>query len=383
MKYLFGFFKQSDRYCLIESTNQLISVYTLPILLSIILLSGCNGETETDPVYKPGVEKLFGSIKANVQEVSFQVKGFNIVGDLRMPLAGDKHPAIIMVHGSGNATRHGAVPFEPLIEIFLRQGFAVLSWDKPGSGSSTGEFETGYTLTGRAEILVEAAKLLSNNPNIRSSLIGLWGISQAGWVMPIALNKTGDISFMIVVSGGAEDSIEQQAYLVSQVVACEGGSIEQIEHTDFYWSQMSKATNYNDYREAVDILINIPAVIAYSGLTASDESQWRAWPREIDAFFNPMDVIRHTTIPMLVFYGELDKNIDPAQGALAYETALQEAGNNNYLVKVIEDAGHILTPATTGCLSESVSSDYVPEYLNTLEDWISDLNLSILSEDQM
>ena len=76
---------------------------------------------------------------------------------------------------------------------------------------------------------------------------------------------------------------------------------------------------------------------------------------------------------MLVFFGELDKNIDPVQGAQAYESALRQAGNKNYQVKVIEDVGHILTPATTGCLSESVSSEYVHEYLTILEDWIGDL----------
>jgi pimeloyl-ACP methyl ester carboxylesterase len=347
---------------------------TVSLFISIVFLLACDKETDLNPVYQPAVKKQFGDITAYVQEVSFQKNGFKIVGDLRTPLTGDKHPAIIMVHGSGDATRHGSVPFEPLIEIFLRQGFAVLSWDKPGNGASKGEFDTGYTLTGRAEIIVEAIKLLSNNPNIRTSSIGLWVISQAGWVMPIAMTKTNNISFMIVVSGGGEDSIEQQAYLISQVVACDGGSIQQIEAADLNWSKMIKATEYNIYREAADKLVDIPGVSSYTGLTVSEEDEWKPWPREIDAFFNPMDVVQNTTIPMLVFFGELDKNIDPVQGAQAYEAALNEAGNDNYVIKVIEDVGHILTPATNGCLSESVSSEYVQEYLILLEDWISDLD---------
>jgi pimeloyl-ACP methyl ester carboxylesterase len=357
-----------------EKRNPIWIKTSFLILISTVLLISCSSETETDPVYQPAVEKQFGDVTAYVQEVTFQTDGFTIVGDLRTPVTGDKHPAIIMVHGSGDATRHGAVPFEPLIEIFLRQGFAVLSWDKPGSGVSKGEFESGYTLTGRAEIIVEAVNLLSNNPGIIATSIGLWGISQAGWVMPLALDKTSDISFVIVVSGGGEDSIEQGAYLVSQVVACKGGSAEQVEDADLYWSQMAKATTYNEYREAVDILVDIPGVYEYTGLTISEESQWGPWPREIDVFFDPMDVIKHTTIPMLVFFGELDKNVDPHQGAQAYDAALQEAGNKNYLIRVIQDVAHILTPATTGCLSESVGGDYAQEYLVTLEDWISDQN---------
>ena len=346
---------------------------TFILFIFTIFLLACNKETEIDPVYKSAVEMQFGDVTAYVQEVSFQTQGFTIVGDLRTPITGDKHPAIIMVHGSGNATRHGAVPFEPLIEIFLRQGFAVLSWDKPGSGASTGEFSSGQTIFERAEILAEAVNLLTNNASILSSSIGLWGISQAGWVMPWALELTNDIAFMIVVSGGGEDSIAQYAYLMGQVVVCDGGSAAQVEATEYYWSQMIKATEYADYREAVDILVSISAVVEFSGLEVTEESQWNPWPRDIDAFFDPMEVIKHTTIPMLIFYGELDKNVDPVQGALAYKVALQEAGNTNYMIKVIPDVAHILTPAATGCLSESVSSDYAQEYLNSLEDWLSEL----------
>jgi hypothetical protein len=69
------------------------------------------------------------------------------------------------------------VDFEPLIEIFLRNGFAVLSWDKPGSGESRGSFTQGYSLTERANILCDAVKVMTENPSIISASVGLWGIS--------------------------------------------------------------------------------------------------------------------------------------------------------------------------------------------------------------
>ena len=289
-----------------------------------------------------------------------------------MPAELDVFPVVILVHGSGDATRHGAVDFEPLIEIFLRNGFAVLSWDKPGSGESRGTFTQGYGLTERANILCDAVKVLIDNPSVINTAIGLWGISQAGWVMPLALEKTQDIAFMIVVSGGGEDSIEQMAYQVGQVVACGGGSAEQVSNVERYWSQMQKAQAYNEYQAAAEILVNIPGVSDYTGLSVSEQDQWSAWPREIDAFFDPMDVIEHTTIPMLVHFGELDKNIDPMQGAQAYKSALQIAGNKDYSIIIIQGVGHVLTPATTGCYNEPVSGEWVTEYLDTLDNWIMD-----------
>jgi pimeloyl-ACP methyl ester carboxylesterase len=350
----------------------------IPIFVCIItlfLVISCEKETDDpDPTYNPVIKMQFGSMIANVQEVSFQAHGFKIVGDLRMPVEGDVHPLIIMVHGSGSATRNGSVPFEPLIEIFLRNGYAVLSWDKPGSGESTGEFRSGYTVTDRAKIIVSAIEVMLDNPSIDHSTIGLWGISQAGWVMPKALDMTSNIAFIIVVSGGGEDGIEQYAYQMGQVAACAGETKENIEKVEKYWSQMAKASNFGEYKEAADILVTIPSIVANTGFEVSEENDWNPWPREIDAFFDPMDIIRRTTIPMLVFFGELDKNIDPVQGALAYDTALDQAGNTDYMIKVIQGVGHVLTPATTGCLSEPVSSEYVPEYLDTMDDWLQNLN---------
>jgi hypothetical protein len=189
--------------------------------------------------------------------------------------------------------------------------------------------------------------------------------------MPLALEKTRDIAFIMIVSGGGEDSIEQMAYQVAQVVACGGGTEEQVSNVEQYWSQMQKAREYDEYREAAEILVGIPGVSDYTGLTVSEQNQWNAWPLEIDAFFDPMEVIEHTTIPMLVHFGELDKNIDPVQGALAYKEALEKAGNNDYRVITIQDAGHVLTPAITGCMDEAVSSEWVTEYLDTLNSWVA------------
>ena len=342
----------------------------LLLIIALTVSCGKDDEVSLDPDYGSAQLVEFGDESALVQELSFNSNGFTIVGDLRTPVEGELHPLIMMIHGSGGATRYGAVPFAPLIEIFLRNGFAVFSWDKPGSGKSKGEFSSGHTITDRAEILVDAVQVMLDNTSIDKSSIGLWGISQAGWVMPKALGMTQDIAFMISVSGGGEDGIEQFAYQVGQVAACAGESAETVENVEKYWSQMSKATTYSDYKEAADFLAAVPSVADYTGFTVAAESQWKPWPRNIDAFFDPMDIIKKTTIPVLALFGELDKNIDPIQGAQAYESALESAGNQDYQIKIIQGAGHILSAAQTGCLDESVSANYLSEYLTILENWL-------------
>jgi hypothetical protein len=337
------------------------------VLLMVLLLAACGKAVEREAVGT----RSYGSQEANVEEIRFRSGRFRVVGDLRMPVGEGPHPAIIMVHGSGGATRNGRVPFSPLIEIFLRNGHAVFSWDKPGSGESTGEFSD--ELTQRADILVKGVEVLTEHPSIDPDRIGLWGISQAGWVMPLAIEQSEDIAFMIVVSGGAEDSIEQMAYQIGQQVACGGGSAEQVALVEQYWSQRAKAATYEEYREAVEILLGIPGVKDYTGLEITEEKDWEPWSRDWDSFIDPMDVIEHTTIPMLVFFGELDKNIDPVQGAEAYEEALRSAGNQDYQIEVLPGVGHVLTPAKSGCFGEG-GTVYAPEYLETMEAWLQQMS---------
>jgi pimeloyl-ACP methyl ester carboxylesterase len=294
------------------------------------------------------------------EESQFRSGDFALVGDLRLPVGGGKHPVIIMVHGDGRATRQGAVPFYQMFEIFSRNGYAVLSWDKPGCGESAGQLDGEYELTQRAAILADAIQYLVQHPAIDPTRIGLWGISQAGWVMPLALELSDDVAFMIVASGGGEDSIEQMVYQFGQQALSAGGSAQDALLVEQYGSQALKATSYAEYREAMEILLQIPSLLKVIDLEMAAEDEWQPWPRDIDAFIDPMDIIAHTTIPVLAFFGELDKHIDPVQGAEAYEAALQTAGNQDYQIEVLPGVAHVF-------VSE-------PQYLRTLEAWLQHLS---------
>jgi pimeloyl-ACP methyl ester carboxylesterase len=352
--------------------NVVTYIKMISLLLLVPMYMACE-EMEDPPLeteYGPKETRSFGDETALVQELRFSSGKFLLVGDLRRPAFGEQHPAVIMVHGSGEATRHGAVWFDPLIEIFLRNGYAVLSWDKPGSGESKGQLSGEYMITERAQILADAIMVLKENPSIDDAGIGLWGISQAGWVMPKAMEMNAGIAFMVVVSGGGEDGIDQGAYQVGQRVACNGGSAEEVQAIEKYWSQMNKAEEYEEYREAAQILLDIPGVFELTGLIMSDKKGWAPWPREIDAFFDPMDVIENTTIPVLAFFGEMDRYVDPVQGYDAYQAALQKAGNQDFQVEFIEHASHVMTYAETGCPGEQQGNQYMDEYLETMELWI-------------
>jgi pimeloyl-ACP methyl ester carboxylesterase len=320
--------------------------------------------TEPDPTPTP----------IEVEEISFQSDHFTLVGDLQIPGSEGKHPAIIMVHGDGGINRTDSGKYRPIMERFLRAGYAVFSWDKPGSGESTGEFVDGaYLISDRASILVDAVELLKEHPAIDPQRIGVWGISQAGAVMPMALTKTDDIAFMIVVSGPGVDSIDQTAYLIGQQLLCQGYSEEEAKLAEQSYARVCKATTYQEYRENKSNLIQFPYALNFTGKDIVPEGDWFSWDRGVDAFFNPIEVIEQTTIPVLAFFGEKDTQVDPFQGVQAYQEALQKAGNQNYRVELIPGVAHVLALAETGCMNEHRRRVYAPEYLDLMEEWLGQL----------
>ena len=84
------------------------------------------------------------------QEVRFESGGNTLAGTLYLPSGPCPHPALVMLQGSGPTDRDSGGYFPPIRDHFLSTGLAVLSWDKPGIGESTGHW-TRQTLFDRAD----------------------------------------------------------------------------------------------------------------------------------------------------------------------------------------------------------------------------------------
>src|SRR5688572_32193810 len=89
---------------------------------------------------------------------------------------------------------------------------AVLGYDKRGVGGSTGDWRTA-SFEDLAGDVVAAFEYLRTRSDIDRDQIGLLGVSQAGWIMPLAAVRAKDIAFLISVSGAgipaAETTIDQ------------------------------------------------------------------------------------------------------------------------------------------------------------------------------
>ena len=350
----------------IKQIFETLSVKLL-IIVVLLLVTSCTGQEQ----------------KSKNEEIVFYSGAFKIVGDLRLPKAESPYPVVIFVHGDGPNNRTSGVTYPPIMERMERAGYATFAWDKPGTGESTGQIDRSRLGEQRAQIVLDAVNVLKARSDIDSEKIGLWGISQAGYVMPRALSMSKDIAFMIAVSCPGVAGVDQGAYLVSSQAVCAGVSEGDAKEMRQLLAAIERVEQYDDYvhyKELLDALPGIGGAVIFgyrSGVMPEEE--WHAPNLQGEYFWNPIEVIEQTTIPVLAFFGEKDTQVDPIQGAQAYREALERAGNLNFRVELIPGADHNIILSESGCLDERENrsrqewTNYAPEYLDTLEEWLREL----------
>src|SRR5262249_31118792 len=134
------------------------------------------------------------------EEVSFQNGEVKLAGTLLTPLKKGRRPAVVFFHGSGPQTRESYLRF--FADLFARRGVVALIYDKRGTGASTGEvwYRTGDRFDVLAADALSGVRFLLSRPEVDPKKIGLWGLSQGGWLAPLAASRSKDIAFLIVVA---------------------------------------------------------------------------------------------------------------------------------------------------------------------------------------
>jgi pimeloyl-ACP methyl ester carboxylesterase len=305
------------------------------------------------------------------EDVRFANRDVQLAGTLIAPSIGGRHPAIVLVHGSGAENR---VYMLPWARFLVRRGIAVLGYDKRGVGESTGDWNTAMYEDLAADA-VAAVEYLKTRRDVDPAQIGLLGISQAGWIMPLAATRSKDVAFLISISGAgvtpAETTLDQARNELTMrgMPAATVADILALTRLQYEFARTGSGWDaYAAAREKLVARMGAPPETAFPG--TPDHSQWQVIKRTY--FYDPEPTLRRLVVPTLAVWGELDNNIVADKNKPAWDAALKAAGNRDYTLIVIPKANHAMLEAKVGSNAEMKSLQrFAPSYFTTIQDWLA------------
>jgi uncharacterized protein len=218
-------------------------------------------------------------------------------------------PCVVALHGAQPGTRD-----QPLLEhlhaILPAAGVAAVTFDRRGEGASTGAPSAGRfeLLAADAIAVVEAA---GAHDEVDAAHIGLWGISQGGWVAPLAAVRSDQVAFLVLLSSCGVTPAEQMRYATAELLRRAGygeGAVEQL--TALRLTLEALAHGHGTWARAAELLEAArtkpwwPLAYLPDQLPA-EEVDASGWREEMD--FEPEPVFAETAVPTLLFYGEDDE----------------------------------------------------------------------------
>ena len=303
-------------------------------------------------------------------DVAFQNGDIRLSGTLTLPKGAGKHPAMILVHGSGPEDRNALLPF---VLFAARHGVALLAYDKRGVGGSSGDWRQA-SFDELANDAVAGVAFLKSRADIDAKQIGVFGVSQGGWIGPLVASHSKDIAFVISVSGAAVTPAEETLdYMQSELRINEvpANEIEEaVSLTKMAYNYAQANEGWDGYLSARERLAN-RAWLPYIGVpTARDDPQWTSM--RLTYFYDPAPALKKLRCPTLALFGGLDLNVLPEKNKAKWESALTEAGNRDHALLILPKGNHVMMEAKTGSTEEFPSlQQFVPDYRTTLLAWMS------------
>jgi pimeloyl-ACP methyl ester carboxylesterase len=335
--------------------------------------------------------------------VTFRSGANTLSGILSTPPGGGRLAAVVLLSGS---ERSGAAA--PLHVLHARtlaaDGYAVLRYDPPGVGRSTGDHRL-ETLDDRAREAIAAVTYLRSRPEIRAGEVGLWGVSQGGWVTQMAAATSKNVAFIVSVSGSGVSAAEQQVYSVEaqsraagfpKLDVAKAGLVARLlvdwQLTRPLYRESTRAQlqrlGGGPWRTFADLVYTpgtlTPAQGLERGIAVLKSIRHASWaqylyldtavlpaleaipPGQVSAaraaaekslLAEPEKYLRAVRCPVLAIWGADDTLVPARKSASLYRRYLEAAGNDDVTLVVFAKAGHSIR-------------DFAPAYWKTLERWL-------------
>lgn len=317
-----------------------------------------------------GCSRSLSQTAVHKEQVEFRGGDATLAGTLFLPNKPGRCPAVVLFHGSGPQPRDSA-----RAEWFAGLGIAALAYDKRGVGQSTGDFRA-IPFQRLAEDGLAGITFLKARSDIDAKQIGVWGLSQGGWLGPLAASRSSDVAFVISVSGPGVTPGEQMIFYYANELRTKGLSDADVDAASALrrrvWNFLATGAGYEQTESAIqqaeakrwyaavstqrDDLIG-----SFRRAKAERNSNW--YKTEMN--YDPVATLRKVKVPALFLFGGDDQLVPAAKSAEIIRQTLTESGHPDFMIKIFPGADHgLYLRDTTG------SFRLAPGYEETMKEWL-------------
>jgi dienelactone hydrolase len=240
-------------------------------------------------------------------EIAFRntAQDLELAGMLFVPEGEGPFPAAVIIHGSGISRRDNGW-YLTLTKFLQDNGVVVLLPDKRGSEKSGGDWRTA-SFEDLATDTLAAMGYLRTQDSVEVTTLGIVGMSQGGWIAPIAAAQSDDVDFIVSMVGSAVTPEKQLAYE-------ENHNLRQM-----------------GFLPGVS---NVVSWLSTAWLTnVAQRDFWSAIDR-----FDPLPYWEAVDVGTLVLYGGNDTNVPSRESA----ARLHDLRKPNIRVRIYNGSGHAL-----------------------------------------
>lgn len=263
------------------------------------------------------------------QDITFTSGELTMHGAIIAPAAASvsRRPGMVMVHGSGRVLREG---YRREAESFARSGIVTLIYDKRRKQS---ELDLDFSLL--ADDALAGLNALRSRADVDPAKTGLWGVSEGGWVAPLAASRSADVAFVVIVGGPGMPPEQQQSWNLTNRLTGAGVSGSLLDTVS---------------RTTLGLLVGA-GMFPESG-------------------YDPVPVLERVTQPVLGLWGDLDRVIPGAESMRVFQKAFDRGGNTHYTLRAVPGADHTMRLSPDGF---RMSDEISPAYLEQVGSWVTGL----------
>ncbi|HEY6234052.1 MAG TPA: alpha/beta hydrolase [Candidatus Elarobacter sp.] len=306
------------------------------------------------------------------EDVTFHNGAVTLRGTLFVPASAGTHPAVVLIHEAGPKHRPaGWYPFG-----LMHLGFAVLAFDKRGAGESTGNYRTA-SFPDLAGDVVAGIDAIKRNSAVDPKRIGIFAGSNGGWVAPVVATQSRDVAFVICRVCSMLTVAQNQAYeretFARDAGSTDAGVARAVALHDAYTNAVMTDSGWEALRAQVAAAKNADWFDSAGVPNANEAFPPDPASRAAHAAqlaFDPAPFWRRVTVPALFLYADNDRYVKTSSNAPRATVLMNEAGNHDAQVIVLEHADHAFIDSETGLPSEQQRENrFAAGFIEVLTTW--------------